>query len=239
MEDLSPYLAPTTYFDFDHERVQAFVAGALSGLDAAPGETTAAESEVARAQALYLAVRDGVRYNPYVFNTEGGSFQASAVLRHGKSYCIPKAVLLGAAARAAGIPSRLGLANVRNHLSSPQLLEHLRTDVFAMHGYIELFLLGKWVKATPAFDAALCERMGVRPLDFDGRRDSVFHEFTADGAKHMEYLDDHGTHADVPVKLILAELRRVYPHLVDAGMVGRADVAARSLQDDLDHDSLS
>lgn len=228
MNELAAYLAPTEYFDFEDEAVRRFVAPALEGV---------AEEPVARARALYLSVRDGVRYNPYSFSSEGGSFRASKVAGADESYCIPKAVLLGAAARAVGIPSRLGLANVRNHLSSPKLIEHLRSDVFAMHGYIELHLEGRWVKATPAFDAGLCERLDVAPLAFDGRSDSIFQEFTRGGQKHMEYLEDHGTHADVPVALILSELARHYPHLVSEE-IATAAMRGSSLQSDLDEESL-
>tara|TARA_Y100000815_G_C13094060_1_gene406775 strand:+ start:119 stop:532 length:414 start_codon:yes stop_codon:yes gene_type:complete len=131
-------------------------------------------------------------------------------------------------ARALGIPSRLGLADVRNHLSSPQLLAFLRSDVFVMHGYIELWLNERWVKATPAFNKALCERMGVGVLEFDGEQDSVFQPFDEQGRAHMEYLNDHGTFADVPVDFIVAQVAAAYPHLVKT-----ADFAERSLEGDI------
>ena len=42
----------------------------------------------------------------------------SATLARGYGFCVNKAVLLAALARAVGIPARLGFADVRNHLSS-------------------------------------------------------------------------------------------------------------------------
>ncbi|MGM0564278.1 MAG: transglutaminase-like domain-containing protein [Pseudomonadota bacterium] len=223
---MQDYLQETRYFDYQHPLVREFVERALgeAGLDGDRGD------EVQRAVALYRAARDGIRYNPYTFQTSDESFSASGTLAAGQSYCIPKAVLLGAAARAVGIPSRLGLADVKNHLSSPQLLEYLRSDVFRMHGYIELYLDGQWVKATPAFDTRLCQRMGVEPLAFNGREDSIFQPYTEGGQKHMEYLNDHGYFADVPVDFIIDTIAHHYPHLA-ADL--KRDTSNRSLEQDL------
>ena len=35
--------------------------------------------------------------------------------------------------------------------------------------------------------------------EFDGGKDSLFQQFDAVGRRHMEYVNDRGTHADVPV----------------------------------------
>ncbi|MFX5622752.1 transglutaminase, partial [Acinetobacter baumannii] len=83
-----------------------------------------------------------------------------------------KAILLAACARHCRIPARIGLADVRNHLATPRLLEALRSEVVAMHGYTELYREGRWVKATPAFNRALCCAFDVAPLEFDGVADS-------------------------------------------------------------------
>jgi len=165
---------------------------------------------------LYYAVRDQIRYNPYAFSLDPETLKASHALAAGESYCVPKALLLAACARHCGIPARIGLADVRNHLSTPRLIEMLRSEVFAMHGYTELFLGGKWVKATPAFNLALCRLFKVAPLEFDGHTDSVFHPFNAEGERYMEYLVDHGQFDDLPVELFFAHLRRCYPHLFEA-----------------------
>jgi hypothetical protein len=87
------------------------------------------------------------------------------------------------------------------------------TDTFYYHGYTELYLRGKWVKATPAFNASLCEKFGVRPLEFDGAADSLFHPYDRQGRRHMEYLRDRGSHADVPAADIQATFARYYPGL--------------------------
>ncbi len=198
------YLQPTAFFDYDQPRVRAWIEDQLEGVPEDPLE---------QIRALYLSVRDGISYNPYVFRTDPDTFRASYALENGETYCIPKAVLLGAAARAIGIPSRLGLADVRNHLSSPRLIEWLQSDIFRMHGFIELYLNGQWVKATPAFNRQLCELMNVEPLEFDGVHDSVFQEYTESGQAHMEYVNDHGVFDDVPHGFIVASIRQAYSHL--------------------------
>ncbi|MNY38337.1 hypothetical protein D3C86_1729570 [compost metagenome] len=82
-----------------------------------------------------------------------------------------------------------------------------------MHGYTELYLRGRWVKATPAFNLQLCRLFEVAPLEFDGLGDSVFHPFNQHGQRYMEYLLDHGRFADVPLELFFGHLAAVYPHL--------------------------
>jgi hypothetical protein len=53
----------------------------------------------------------------------------------------------------------------------------------------------------------------VKPLEFDGREDSIFHPFDEDNRRHMEYLRDRGSYADVPVADIQAAFRELYPDL--------------------------
>ena len=200
---MQQYLKPSRFVDSDHPAVVEFAEN-HRGQGGTPLE---------QAVALYYAVRDRIRYNPYVFSLDPQTLCGSHALQAGQSYCVPKATLLAACARHCGIPARIGLADVKNHLATPRLLELLRSEVFAMHGYTELFLEGRWVKATPAFDIGLCEAFGVLPLEFDGRTDSVFHPFNREGVRHMEYLRDHGQFADVPEEFFFGYLQQCYPHL--------------------------
>lgn len=197
------YLRPTRYLDFDHPAVAAYAASIA----------TEVESPVDVASRLFTAVRDDIRYDPYRISLTPEDMTASACLDRGYGFCVPKAVLLTAVARARGIPARLGFADVRNHLATPKLLERLGTDMFLWHGYLEMHLEGRWVKATPAFNQSLCERFGVIPLEFDGRSDSLLHPFDAGGRRHMEYVTDHGTFDDLPLERITADYARAYPGL--------------------------
>lgn len=215
------YLVATTFFNFDHPAVQQWADQALQDIPDDP---------IAIAKALYLASRDDIHYNPYVFSVDPKTLSASHVLATRETYCIPKAILLGAAARYKGIPSRLGLADVKNHLSSPKLIEWLRSDIFRMHGYIELFLNNRWVKATPAFNTRLCRLMKVEPLEFDGIHDSIFQEFTEGGDQLMEYINEYGEFADVPFEFIVENISRAYPHLFT---VGADEHVGRNLESEL------
>ena len=198
-------LLPSAAIDSDHPAVLAFAR-----------EHAAGQTDRERAVSLYLAVRDRLRYDPYRIDLSPQGMRASTALSQGFGWCVPKAVALAAVARAAGIPARLGFADVRNHLSTERLRQTMKTDVFAWHGYTALWLDGAWRKATPAFNLSLCEKFGLLPLEFDGRQDSVFHEFDQGGRRHMEYLCDHGQFADVPEDLFFGHLRACYPHLFDA-----------------------
>ena len=209
-EGFEQYLKPTAYIDCDHPDIQAFAKETAAG-----GGT-----ERERAVKLYYAARDAVRYDPYAFGFSGETFKASNVLAERKAFCVPKAILLAALCRAQGIPARLGFADVKNHLASDGLIKMMRTDVFAFHGYTDIYLEGKWVKATPAFNREMCEKFNVLPLEFDGLEDSVFHPFDGEGQQHMEYLKEHGHFADFPPEELVAAYQECYPHFFDGAGVG-------------------
>ena len=158
------YLDPTPIIDSDHQSIIDYATETI-------GEIT---DTVQRVIKLYYAVRDGIWYDPYYPFYLPEHYRASNVLKSGRGYCVCKASLLCALGRACGIPSRVGFADVRNHLATRQLIEFLGSDLFVYHGFVEFYLKGKWVKATPAFNRELCERHSVAPLEFNGREDSIF-----------------------------------------------------------------
>jgi len=194
------YLTPTEIIDSNHRSVQDYARKVI-------GNST---DPVEMAVKLYLAVRDEILYDPYSPFYLPEHYRASYVLKRGKSFCVPKASLLCALGRVCGIPSRIGLADVRNHLTTHQLLEFIGTDLFVYHGFVEFYLEGKWVKATPAFNQALCERHHVPPLEFNGREDSLFQPYNLKNQKFMEYVAFHGVYADVPVGEIVEAWKRAY-----------------------------
>ena len=207
------YLAAGEFIDSDDAGVQEF----------ARRVTAEAEDDVSRAMKLYYAVRDEIFYDPYYAGEEKRYFRASDCLRARKGFCIPKAALLAAGARSSGIPARVAFADVRNHLSTKKLIELIGGDIFIWHSFTELHLEGRWVKATPAFNLSLCQRFGVHPLEFDGRHDSLFHEYDQGGRRHMEYVRERGNYADVPYEEIIADFKSTYPRwmtLVSAGKRG-------------------
>jgi len=199
--ELDRYLAPTAVIDSDHPEVKAYAAAAVKN---------AGRDPVARAVKLYYAVRDPIWYDPYLPFYRPEHYRASNVLKQGRAFCVGKAALLSALGRACGIPTRLGFVTVRNHLATRQLLEFLGSDLFVYHGFVEFFLEGHWVKATPAFNAELCRKHRVVPLEFDGRHDSLFQPYNIEKKLFMEYVADHGTYADVPVDQIVAAWEETY-----------------------------
>ena len=210
--DTSSYLEPTLFVDSDAENVVQF-SRRVCGDE---------QDDVAKAVRLYYAVRDGITYTPYCDFRSPETYRASSCLARGSGFCVAKAALLAAVARAAGIPARVGFADVRNHLCTPRLRALMGSDVFYYHGYAELFLRGTWVKATPAFDRGLCDRFGVLPLEFTGLADSLFHPYDRSGRRHMEYVRQRGGHDDVPVADIIATFERSYPGLVSGGTAAPA-----------------
>jgi transglutaminase-like putative cysteine protease len=205
-EKSTAYLQAGRYIDSAHPKVVEFAAQHAQGTD-----------HREKAVALYYAVRDRIRYNPFQNFMADDAYRASACLERSVGWCVSKAALLAASARAAGIAARVGFADVKNHLTTPELTAKMGTDLFVYHGYTELQLEGKWVKATPAFNLALCTRFRVKPLEFDGAEDSIFHPFDQDNRRHMEYLRWRGEYADVPADDIKRVFRETYPELFNLG----------------------
>jgi transglutaminase-like putative cysteine protease len=195
-------LAPTWFLDSDHPQVAAFAAEVTQG----------AASPEDKAIRLFYAVRDRIYYDPYSLSLKREFYRASHCLAAGRGYCVYKAGLMTAAARAAGIPARVGFADVRNHLCTPRLKAVMGgIDIFYYHGYAALWLDGRWVKVTPVFNAELCAKFGVVPQEFDGVHDSLFQPFDAQNRKHMEYIHDRGTFDDIPFEKLCSDMREYYP----------------------------
>ena len=170
--------------------------------------------DTGKAVKLYYAVRDNIRYYPYHIDMSPAGMKASSVLAKKKGYCVHKAIVLAAAARSQGIPSRLGFADVKNHLASKRLKELIRNDIYLYHGYTELFLDGKWVKTTPAFNLSLCEVFGVDPLEFDCKNDSMLQAKNSSGSDYMQYIRFHGEYAELPYVKIKEVMSTFYPFLL-------------------------
>jgi transglutaminase-like putative cysteine protease len=199
-QDFECYLNPTPIIDSDHRSV----------LNYAIETTLGSREQVEMAVRLYLAVRDNILYDPYSPFYLPEHYRASYVLKRGRSFCVPKASLLCALGRACGIPSRIGFADVRNHLTTKQLLDFIGNNLFVYHGFVEFYLDGKWVKATPAFNNSLCQRHHVPPVEFNGHEDALFQAYNLEHQKFMEYVDFHGSYADVPVDQIVEAWEKAY-----------------------------
>lgn len=166
-----------------------------------------------QAVGLYYAVRDGIRYEIYGADLSRNGFRASQVLRARTGMCLHKSVLYAACLRLIGVPSRLVLTDVRNHLASARLRSVMGGEVFRHHCLTSAFFDGRWIWATPVFGRTLCRLYRIAQLDFDGRHDSVHHPFDLQGRRYMEFLRVHGEFDDLPYDRVIADLRAAHPLL--------------------------
>ena len=197
-EPTEVYLEPTPYFNYDEPAVAEFAANAIAG----------AKTAKEKAIKAFYAVRDAIRYDPYRITDQAGAYKASDVLKVGAAYCIPKASLLTAVTRAAGIP---------NHMCTDRMREAMGgKDLFLHHGYAVMLIDGNWVKAAPAFNIELCDKFDVTPTEFDGVKDALLQEFDKKGRRHMEYVATHGIWSDLPFDRVYADFNEYYgPELWD------------------------
>lgn len=196
-------LTVTEFLDHDHPVVQAFVERAVGD----------AETEVERAVALYYAVRDQILYEVYDADLSRSGLRASAILTRGQGFCVHKSIVYAAACRAAGVPSRIVLTDVRNHLASARLRQLVGGDVFRFHALNSVHLNGRWVRATPVFNKRLCRLYDITPLEFDGTADSVSHPYDQRGRRYMEFLHDYGDFDDFPYEFVVEGIRAAHPKL--------------------------
>lgn len=192
--EIEKFLKPTPYIDCDAEPVKEKSRELVQGI----------AGDRKKAIRIFYAVRDGIKYTIYGKRSLPEHFRASYVLSAGQGYCVQKAILFVALARAASIPARLRFAAIRNHLMPRDLLEKRGSDFLAYNGYADLSLDGSWVKVAPTFDIVCCNNAGLRPVDFDGEHDALLPSLTPDGRRHIEYVEDRGFFQDVPFDEITA-----------------------------------
>lgn len=193
-------------FDFSHKNIQNI----LENLTVDTPELSEKEFSIK----VYNYVRDSWNYYPYHVSLKNEDWKASKLITQKTGHCIEKAIILIALLRAKNIPSRLGLAKVKNHLAVEKIVEKLKNNILVPHGYVEIYLNKKWVKATPAFNKSLCEILNVNVLEFNGEDDSVFHEFDKGNQNiFMEYIEDYGTFEKVPLEYMFQLMKDHYPIL--------------------------
>ena len=122
---MQEYLEATYFIDKDHPEIAAF----------AQQHAGNCGTMTRKAVALYYAVRDCIRYNPYTMEPDKAFMKASSTLKRGQGYCVAKAVLLAACARNMQIPARLGFADVKNHLNTAKLKDLMGTGPFKLAEY--------------------------------------------------------------------------------------------------------
>lgn len=220
-EDLNPYLQPGATVQSTDNSVVAFTHRAI-------GTETNTIEQIRR---LYFAVRDSIRYDPYQIDLSVEGLSARRTLDEGHGWCVSKAILLAAGCRVIGVPASLGYADVKNHLSTEKLRQRMKSDIFYWHGYTLIHINGCWLKATPAFNLELCEKFNIKPLDFNGREDSIYHPFDLEGNRHMEYINERGHYAEPPIEEIRSTFESEYSDLVTEARAIKADFDADAEQE--------
>lgn len=206
---MDEYLESADFIDSDHPAVMAYANEVI-------GNEQSASQQI---KLLFDKIRDQFAYLPFAMDLRAPALKASHQLSQPTGYCVTKALLLSACARAIGVPARVCFFNVRNHLGTGKLEEVLKTDLIVFHGSSEVYLNGKWLKLVPAFDQPLCERLGVSVIEFDGKNDAIFQQYKRgtelSAGQFMEYVKEYGSFADFPYQLARVELEKYYPSAFD------------------------
>jgi hypothetical protein len=202
-------LKPTFFMDFEHPSIQEKARELIEGIPK--------EDDIGKAIKLFYFVRDQIRYSVRnareSYNKE--NWKSSETLERGFGFCIPKALLLASLARAVGIPSRLHYVDIVNHMTSEKLRKNMGSKLFIFHGFVELFLNGRWVEANCAFDKELCIRKNFPWVDFDGVKDGLFASTNKDGEPFVEYIKDRGVYNDAPHQEVMQTWAEEYPGRYD------------------------
>ena len=198
MAEIENYLRCTEIIDCDTESVREKAIETTKGL----------KTDKKKAIALYYFVRDKIKHNAYTPLYDPSRYKASSTLEAGHGMCQNKAILLVALARAVGIPARLGLVDVEDYQLSEKFKQMIGgVNVMPLHGFAELYIDGRWVHASPAYDLATCQKKGFIPVEFDGVNDAKDSEYTKAGKLHMKHIKYHGPYEDLPLDEIYSYYR--------------------------------
>ncbi len=195
------YLKATYYFDYQSDEIQALISPYVVN----------SLSDKEKTIRLYVKIRDSWRYDPYHLHFSKENYRASVIAKKSKGHCIEKSIVLISCLRGLGIPARLHLGKVKNHIAVERLVEKFGTNELTPHGMVNVFLNDHWLKMSPAFNTSLCKMFDVSPLEFDGENNSYLQEFTNDGKVFMEYLEDYGYFEDVPLAFMIENVKEHYP----------------------------
>ena len=198
--DLEQFLMPAPGIQCEHPEVFKLARDIARG----------SANDVEAARRLFNFARDQVRYSVRVPFWELDEFLALNTLARGCGFCVQKAALLAALARAIGIPARLGFADIQNHQVRGPLAELTPEGIIRYHCFTEWFVGGRWLKATPSFDRGLSQELGWRLVEFDPQADALLPATDLEGKPHISYLRYHGWRLGVPLDEFMAVTRGHY-----------------------------
>lgn len=173
-------------------------------------------NDVEAARRLFEFVRDTVRYSVRVPFDSLEHYLALNTLARGRGYCVQKAALLCALARAVGIPARLGFADIENNLLPEGLYEITGGKILTYHSFVEWYVGGAWYKATPSFDKAISAEQGWRLVEFVAGQDLLLPATDLAGRPHISYLRYRGWRLGVPMdEMMTSWLEDAGPQRID------------------------
>ncbi|MEX0275069.1 MAG: transglutaminase family protein [Flavobacteriaceae bacterium] len=199
------YLESTYYLNFEHDIIQDLISK----------YTDPSIPNTEKTIELYKMVRDDWRYDPYTISFTKEHYKASTIAQKSTGNCVEKSILLITCLRGTGIPARLHLGKVKNHIAVERLTEKFGTNELTPHGMVNVLLNGRWLKLSPAFNKSLCAKFHVAPLEFDGKNDSFLQQYNNKGNLFMEYTDDYGHFEDVPLEFMKRNIKEHYPLIFD------------------------
>lgn len=199
------YLESTYYFDYKNESVQKLISEYKN----------ANLSDKEKTIGIYTKVRDNWKYDPYSISLSKEKYKSSHIANKQSGNCVEKSIILIACLRALGIPARLHLGKVKNHIAVERLTEKFGSNELTPHGMVNVHLDNKWLKMSPAFNKSLCEKLNVEPLEFDGENNSFLQQYNSEGSRFMEYTDDYGCFEDVPLDFMISNIKEHYPNIFD------------------------
>jgi transglutaminase-like putative cysteine protease len=189
LSDHDKFLLPAPGVQSDHPEIVALAHEIVSGLD----------DPADQARTLFDYVRDTVRYSVSVPFEDLSDYLALNILERGWGFCVQKGSLLCALARAAGIPTRLGFADIKNYLMPDYLDKMIPERILYYHCFVEWLLSGRWIKSTPSFDKQLTEDRGWRLVMFSPDSDALLPATDQAGRTHVEYVRYRGWRLGVPL----------------------------------------
>ena len=197
---MEEFLRQTYFIDSDHPLI----------IEKANMLTQSCNNAREKAVVLFSFVRDEISYNPYGPIEDKERYKASKTLKRGYGYCIQKAALLAALLRSVSMPAALIFADIINPLIPENLKTLIKTDKFIFHCYNNIYIDGKWVKATCAFDRGMCTRINVPVVEFNGMEDAIFPSLLPDGRTFVTYLQHRGIYNDIPFDEVVKEFKAFY-----------------------------
>lgn len=192
-QELEFFLEPAEGIQCAHPEVLALARQVARG----------SHNDVEAAGRLFEYVRDTVRYSVQVPYAPMEQYLALNTLQRGWGYCVQKSAVLVALARALGIPARLGLADIENHILPPAMVHMLGSNIIYYHCFAEWWIGGQWLKATPSFDRQLCTERGWRLVEFVPGANLMLPETDLAGNPHVSYIRYHGWRQGVPLEEML------------------------------------